>query len=67
VIFGLGMAAVMTGVGLAMVFARDRLERLPTRSSGGRLVRHAPLVAAVVVFAVGVYLTVQAVAGRPVL
>jgi len=67
VIFGLGMAAVMTGVGLAMVFARDRLERLPTKSSGGRLVRHAPLVAAVVVFSVGVYLTVQAVAGRPVL
>ena len=67
VIFGLGMAAVMTGVGLVMVVARGRLERLPTRSSGGRLVRHAPLVAAVVVFAVGVYLTVQAVAGRPVL
>jgi nickel/cobalt exporter len=67
VIFGLGMAAVMTGVGLAMVLARDRLERLPRRSSGGRLVRHAPLVAAVVVFGVGVYLTVQAVAGRPVL
>jgi ABC-type nickel/cobalt efflux system permease component RcnA len=67
VIFGLGMAAVMTGVGLAMVFARGRLDRLPARSSGGWLVRQAPLVAAIVVFGVGIYLTAQAVAGRPVL
>jgi ABC-type nickel/cobalt efflux system permease component RcnA len=67
VVFGLGMAVVMSGVGLAMVFARGRLERLPSRSSAGRLVRHAPLVAAVVVFAFGLYLTAQALNGRPVL
>jgi nickel/cobalt exporter len=67
VVFGLGMALVMTGVGLAMVFARERLDRMPSRSGLGRLARHAPLVAAVVVLAFGVYLTAQAIGGRPVL
>jgi nickel/cobalt transporter (NicO) family protein len=66
VIFGLGMAAVMSGVGLAMVFARERLDRLPTGSGLGRVARHAPLAAAVVVLAFGAYLTAQAVGGRPV-
>jgi nickel/cobalt exporter len=67
VVFGLGMALVMTGVGLAMVFARTRLDRLPSGSGLGRLARHAPLVAAVVVLAFGLYLTAQAIGGRPVL
>ena len=67
VVFGFGMALVMTGVGLAMVFARTRLDRLPSRSGFGRLARHAPLVAAVVVLAFGLYLTAQAIGGRPVL
>jgi nickel/cobalt exporter len=67
VVFGLGMALVMTGVGLAMVFARERLDRLPSRSGLGRLARHAPLAAAVVVLAFGVYLTAQAIGGRPIL
>ena len=67
VVFGLGMGLVMTGVGLAIVFARTRLDRLPSGSAFGRLARHAPLVAAVVVLAFGLYLTAQAVGGRPVL
>jgi len=67
VVFGFGMALVMSGVGLAMVFARTRLDRLPSGSSLGRLARHAPLVAAVVVLAFGLYLTAQAIGGRPVL
>ena len=67
VVFGLGMALVMTGVGLAMVFARTRLDRLPSGSGFGRLARHAPLIAAVVVLAFGLYLTAQAIGGRPVL
>ena len=67
VVFGFGMALVMNGVGLAMVFARTRLDRLPSGSSLGRLARHAPLVAAVVVLAFGLYLTAQAIGGRPVL
>ena len=65
-VFGLGMAVVMSGVGLAMVLARERLDRLPTGSGIGRFARHAPLVAAIVVFAFGAYLTVQAIGGRPV-
>jgi nickel/cobalt exporter len=66
VAFGLGMAAVMAGVGLAMVFARDRLERLSSRSGLGRVARHAPLAAAVVVLGFGAFLTVQALGGQPV-
>jgi ABC-type nickel/cobalt efflux system permease component RcnA len=67
VAFGLGMAAVMTGVGLAMVFARSRLDRMPRRSSLGRLASAAPLLASVAVLGLGVVLTWSAVAGRPVL
>jgi nickel/cobalt transporter (NicO) family protein len=66
VIFGLGMAAVLSGVGLALVLARERLDRLPSGSGLGRLARHASLIAAVVVLAFGIYLTTQAVGGRPV-
>ena len=65
--FGLGMAAVMTCVGLAMIVARTRLDRMPSRSSLGRLAAVAPLVASVAVLGLGVVLTWQAVAGRPVL
>jgi ABC-type nickel/cobalt efflux system permease component RcnA len=67
VAFGLGMAAVMTGVGLAMILARGRLDRMPSRSSLGRLAAAAPLLASIAVLALGVVLTWQAVAGRPVL
>ena len=64
--FGLGMAAVLSVVGLALVLARERLDRLPSGSSLGRLAQHASLFAAVVVLAFGVFLTAQAVIGRPV-
>jgi ABC-type nickel/cobalt efflux system permease component RcnA len=67
VAFGLGMASVMTGVGLAMIFARTRLDRMPSRSSLGRLAAAAPLVASVAVLGLGLVLTYQAVAGSPVL
>jgi nickel/cobalt transporter (NicO) family protein len=66
VIFGLGMAAVLSAVGLALVLARDRLDRLPSGSGLGFLAQHASVIAAVVVLAFGVYLTAQAVVGRPV-
>ena len=65
--FGLGMAAVMTGVGLAMIVARTRLDRMPSRSSLGRLAAAAPLVASVAVLVLGSFLTWQAVAGAPIL
>ena len=67
VAFGLGMAAVMTGVGLVMVVARGRLDRMPSRSTLGRLATAAPLLASVAVLGLGVVLTWSAVAGRPVL
>ena len=66
VAFGLGMALVMSGVGLAMVFARSRLDRLPSASALGRAAVHAPLVAAFFVFGLGIWLTGQAVFGAPV-
>ncbi len=67
VAFGLGMAAVMTGIGLVLVAARHRVERA---SIGVRLVAArelVPLVASVVVLGFGVYLTAQALIGSPAL
>jgi nickel/cobalt transporter (NicO) family protein len=58
--FGLGMALVMTGVGLAFVHARGLLERAPTRIRATRAVRLVPAGAAVLVLMVGVVLTTQA-------
>jgi ABC-type nickel/cobalt efflux system permease component RcnA len=65
VAFGLGMALVMSGVGLAMIFARGRLDRLPSTSRLGSLSQQAPLVAGIVVLSLGLWLTVQALAGPP--
>jgi ABC-type nickel/cobalt efflux system permease component RcnA len=65
--FGLGMAVVLGGVGAAMVLARERLERLPSTSRLGPLAAHAPLVASVAVFGIGLWLTVQAITGGTVL
>ena len=67
VAFGLGMAAVMGSVGLVMVLARSRLDRLPAGGGLGRLREAVPLVAAVLVFGFGLYLTVQALAAAPTL
>jgi ABC-type nickel/cobalt efflux system permease component RcnA len=60
VAFGLGMAAVMAGVGLALVAARDRIYRVGANGGVGRLGDAAPLAAAVVVLGFGLVLTVQA-------
>lgn len=60
--FGLGMAVVMSAVGLAVLFARDRVAGLTTRPAFGRAADFVPLAAAVVVLTFGVYLTAQAVA-----
>ena len=60
--FGLGMAAVMTGVGLAFVHARGLLERAPSQIRLARVSRLVPAGAAVLVLAVGVVLTTQALA-----
>jgi nickel/cobalt transporter (NicO) family protein len=67
VAFGLGMAGVMAGIGLVLVFARGRLDRLPSDRGIARLRDAVPLVAAVLVFGLGIYLTAQAVGGTPTL
>ncbi len=63
VAFGLGMAAVMTGVGLALILARGRMDGLAADSTLGRFRAWLPLAAACLVLGIGLYLTVQAVAG----
>jgi ABC-type nickel/cobalt efflux system permease component RcnA len=60
--FGLGMAVVLGGVGLTLVLARDRLERLPSRTILRPMAGYLPLVAGLVVFGLGIVLTTQAVA-----
>jgi nickel/cobalt exporter len=64
VAFGLGMALVMSGIGLALVLARGRLDRVERSSPLGRLSAYLPLVASCLVLGLGLYLTVQAVAGN---
>ncbi len=66
VAFGFGMAAVMSGIGLALVLARGRLDRVDTSSWLGRATAQLPLLAALLVFGFGVYLTIQAVSGATV-
>ncbi len=67
VAFGLGMAAVMTGIGLALVAARDRFDRMPGGGGLDRVREAVPLAAAVVVLGFGLYLTAQALAAAPTL
>ena len=61
VAFGLGMAAVMTAVGLALILARGRLDGLASDSLVGKVRTWMPLAAACLVLGIGLYLTVQAV------
>jgi ABC-type nickel/cobalt efflux system permease component RcnA len=63
VAFGLGMAAVMTAVGLVLVYARTRLDHVPSASWAGAAAGVVPAIAAVVVFGLGLVLTAQAVGG----
>jgi ABC-type nickel/cobalt efflux system permease component RcnA len=60
VAFGLGMALVLVGIGVALVYARGLLERMPVRSSGARLARLLPATTAIVVLGAGVVITGQA-------
>jgi len=60
VAFGVGMAAVLVGVGVALVHARGLLDRIPARSAGLRLSRALPTATAFVVLIAGVVITTQA-------
>jgi nickel/cobalt exporter len=65
VAFGIGMALVLGGVGLALVFARERIDRLPADGMIGRISGVAPIAAAVLVLGLGVWLTSQAILSPP--
>ena len=67
VAFGLGMALVMGGIGIALVLARGRVDRMAPTSPLGRVSGYVPLAAAVLVFGLGLFMTAQAVGGTPVL
>jgi ABC-type nickel/cobalt efflux system permease component RcnA len=66
VAFGVGMAVVLGGIGLALVRARELLETrlLPARRADGRLraaLDALPIAAAAIVIAAGAYVTVAAI------
>jgi nickel/cobalt exporter len=65
--FGIGMAAVLGGIGLGLVYASRWMSRSPSSSAAGRLVAWAPALTSVVILAVGLYVTGQAVFGSPTL
>jgi ABC-type nickel/cobalt efflux system permease component RcnA len=65
--FGIGMALVMIAVGVAFVYAREFMERLPRRETAARAARLLPLAAACLVIGIGLVLTGQAMTGAVVL
>ncbi|HSL76613.1 MAG TPA: hypothetical protein VK867_06695, partial [Candidatus Limnocylindrales bacterium] len=67
VAFGFGMAAVMSGIGLVLVTARDRVDQVQAGAGLAWIREVVPLAAAVVVLAFGVVLTAQALAAVRVL
>jgi nickel/cobalt exporter len=67
VAFGLGMAAVMGGIGFALVAARSRVERVELGVGLARVRETIPLLASVVVLSFGLFLTAQALGGTPTL
>ena len=67
VAFGLGMATVMSGIGLVLVTARDRVDRVQAGASLARVREAVPLLASVVVLGFGVVLTAQALSAVRVL
>lgn len=57
-VFSLGLASVLTLVGILMVYAGKLVEYVP---EGGRLLRLAPIGSALFVTIAGVVITVQAI------
>jgi ABC-type nickel/cobalt efflux system permease component RcnA len=65
VAFGVGMAAVLAGIGLALVYGRGLLERrVQVGARVEAILESLPVLAAVVVVAAGVYVTSGAVGLR---
>jgi nickel/cobalt exporter len=62
--FGVGMATVMAGVGLALVHARRWLDRLPAGAALERVPSLLPVATSCLVLGLGLWLTSQALVGR---
>jgi ABC-type nickel/cobalt efflux system permease component RcnA len=60
VAFSLGLAGTLTGLGLAVVYAR---QVIPPRLAAGRVAAALPAASALLIVAVGTLLTVRAVPG----
>jgi ABC-type nickel/cobalt efflux system permease component RcnA len=67
VAFGAGMAIVLGGLGLGLVYASRLMEGGPSSSLFARIVGWAPALTAVIILVVGIYVTSQAILGAPVL
>ena len=61
VAFSLGLASVISGIGLAVLYARKLFTRLP--SDHGRIVPLLPVVSAVIITALGIVLTARSLPG----
>src|SRR5262249_14279230 len=59
VAFSVGLASVLSVIGIVMVYARGMLERLPL---DGRFARYAPVASAVVISLAGIAVVVEAIA-----
>src|SRR5262249_54962792 len=55
--FSVGLATVLTGIGLALVYARARFDRLPL---DGRLARYMPVASAAIISLAGLTILVEA-------
>ncbi len=64
VAFGLGMAIVLVGVGMGLVYARGFVERFSTGGRGVSVARWLPTATAFTVLGAGALMTVQALALR---
>ena len=67
VAFGIGMAVVLGGVGLGLVYATRWVEGSARVPSMARLAAWAPAIASIAILVLGAYLTGQAIAGTPTL
>jgi nickel/cobalt transporter (NicO) family protein len=57
--FSVGLAAVLTAIGLVLVFARGLFDRLP---HDGRIARYVPVASAAVISLAGLALVAEAIA-----
>ena len=57
--FSIGLAGVLTGIGLALVYARRLFDRMPL---DGRVARYMPVASAVLISLAGLAIVVEAVA-----